>query len=381
VSYLTSPYLSLSYLTLPFQESEDLARIGIATWTRLLHATGPALTSEHWGVVLTRLTDVLNDTLPHQLCGADARAVVAAHAAQAAGGGAVDAAALRLPFSSTAVVTKCKVQIVLLDASYEVVSHFSHMLSPAHLDKLLDGLLASISFARRFNADFALRQGLWEAGFMSGKQRTPPELLKQEARALKVYINVLLVLSQLDATSEQGAAAGASFHGRFLRVAEDSFDDYARRIDAASCNDEGADDDDDAVGGVATTKADDAAVGVRCMTPVVCALLQGILSFPDDVFADKLPVFFPHFAALVRTGTHAIRVQVADVLERRVGPSLGLDAPLAGDANVDTDVDVGGASVDAAGDVTSDTNDAAAVALAAQTTPKSGKKKNRRKKR
>jgi Sec7-like guanine-nucleotide exchange factor len=161
----------------------------------------------------------------------------------------------RVAFDMGALVTKCKVQLILMDALFAIVvancrflpkpadvvgapaaaaaaatpsadgsAHASapvvtgtgkderghdvklpasahappvasgpFALADAHILAFLDMLLLSIDFARAFNADPALRTTLWLAGFLRDKQAFPPELFFHESHALQLYVQLLVL--------------------------------------------------------------------------------------------------------------------------------------------------------------------------------------------
>eukprot|EP00462_Mataza_sp_D1_P023775 CAMPEP_0175130550 /NCGR_PEP_ID=MMETSP0087-20121206/6066_1 /TAXON_ID=136419 /ORGANISM="Unknown Unknown, Strain D1" /LENGTH=1929 /DNA_ID=CAMNT_0016412775 /DNA_START=93 /DNA_END=5878 /DNA_ORIENTATION=- len=206
-----------------------------------------------------------------------------------------------LPFHVRAVVTKCKVQLMLMDASFEFLTKFfpsatataaqgpsnsssSSPLSTKHVFMVLHALTQSIEFARVFNHDIELRQRLYQVGFMRNRQASPPELFFQEAHGLKLYLQILLrvyLFEEGKVASGQGdSASSTAVADRLITMSQFVLSEYVQK----QKNKEHPD-------------------MLRCMDTVICTLLEGLLSLSEAQFQQHISIFYYPLAELIQYGS------------------------------------------------------------------------------
>jgi len=221
-----------------------------------------------------------------------------------------------LPFHVRAVVTKCKVQLMLMDASFEFLTKFfpsatataaqgpsnsssSSPLSTKHVFMVLHALTQSIEFARVFNHDIELRQRLYQVGFMRNRQASPPELFFQEAHGLKLYLQILLrvyLFEEGKVASGQGdSASSTAVADRLITMSQFVLSEYVQK----QKNKEHPD-------------------MLRCMDTVICTLLEGLLSLSEAQFQQHISIFYYPLAELIQYGSPTIRGLVKQLFESRV---------------------------------------------------------------
>lgn len=64
------------------------------------------------------------------------------------------------------IITKCVLQLLLIETTHEMLQNEDvyETIPPEHLLRLMSVLDASYQFARSFNADKEVRNGLWRVG-------------------------------------------------------------------------------------------------------------------------------------------------------------------------------------------------------------------------
>lgn len=105
------------------------------------------------------------------------------------------------------IITKCVLQLLLIETTHELLQSADvyENIPPEHLLRLMAVLDDSYQFARGFNANKEVRNGLWRVGAYLdtwengdhsngniGFMRHPPNLLKQESSSAATLVNVLL---------------------------------------------------------------------------------------------------------------------------------------------------------------------------------------------
>ena len=98
-----------------------------------------------------------------------------------------------IPFAPNQVVTKCVIQLGLIQCVGIVIHDFLSCLDESHVRALAAVLKASATFARRFNADRQLREALLSAGFTPAVNKLP-SLLKQETSSKQQLLSLLFNL-------------------------------------------------------------------------------------------------------------------------------------------------------------------------------------------
>ena len=85
---------------------------------------------------------------------------------------------------------------------------FSHLTSERLL-LLLGCLVDSNKFAHKFNEDKELRTALWKAGFLRKKNRSKPNLLKQEKNSLECSLKIMFRIYEAKDRSDSHEAMQA----------------------------------------------------------------------------------------------------------------------------------------------------------------------------
>lgn len=334
------------------QETEAVARKGVAALRLLLTGAGTRLSSSEWDAVVDALGGLFKDMSPVEILGpdgdtrelmgspsvADPASVVgspgdmgssrndtggrehelsdrlerrtsgrlertATSDGTSSGGmdgeGGEDELAETRYIDFRVVRAKCVVQLLLVTTVQDTVVCFYRALSTSQLLALADALEGSYQFAHDFNANVELRYSLWRAGFMT----QVPNLLKQETSGLAAYFRVLLWLYIDEA---RGAAAKSAVETRLLSLLQRVLGGYA-----ASCEH-------------ARSKPEEQRE-VAALTPVVVLMVRGQLQLSNDQFHRHLGIFFPLLLELVSTSeAREVRVAVKELLGARLSPLLGI---------------------------------------------------------
>ncbi|XP_069166610.1 brefeldin A-inhibited guanine nucleotide-exchange protein 1 isoform X3 [Procambarus clarkii] len=196
------------------QDNEQLARSGTNCLENLVISNGPKLSSPTWDKTCQCLWNIFNSTLPHALL--KWRPPESGPSRQV-GIGSVSGDSRAF----TGLLIRCVVQLELIqcidnivffpatskkedqenlamaqagDAAFSVTRDqredqgmYRH-LAASQLFTLLDCLMASHGFAKKFNSNHEQRNLLWKAGF---KGSVKPNLLKQETQSLACALRIL----------------------------------------------------------------------------------------------------------------------------------------------------------------------------------------------
>eukprot|EP00916_Digyalum_oweni_P011714 GHVL01019480.1.p1 GENE.GHVL01019480.1~~GHVL01019480.1.p1 ORF type:complete len:1349 (+),score=302.46 GHVL01019480.1:570-4049(+) len=227
-----------------------------------------------------------------------------------------------LPFDSQKVVTKCVVQLQLIDMIQELMIGRSVVCYPPSntyflnipinsLITLSESMHSSASFARAFNRKVELRRLLKLAGFMAD-MRQLPGLLKQERESLSSFVCMLFLLNG-DPRSE----------GRLKDVLLES----TKRIVLTYLNKDR--ELKECLRGPrnGTIFHIELEREVNGLVPTICILLQGFLSMKTDAFNHCLPVVFPLLADLLLCESIKVRQELRQLLLKSVCPILGCQTP------------------------------------------------------
>eukprot|EP00455_Lapot_gusevi_P025759 TRINITY_DN2719_c0_g1_i3.p1 TRINITY_DN2719_c0_g1~~TRINITY_DN2719_c0_g1_i3.p1 ORF type:complete len:274 (+),score=81.30 TRINITY_DN2719_c0_g1_i3:193-1014(+) len=240
-----------------------------------------------------------------------------------ASGNAFDAsgsgnAANSLPFSLRAVTTKCVVQHLLLDLTSELYAQFGSRLSAEQTLLLFDPLIESLAFARAFDADLDLRRSLWVSGFRE-RQRTLPDLFRQEAHALLVYARILL-------TMYQQPALAPLIEPRLIALLRYSFSEFVDKDQAHRSERQSnpAAPTSAAAMAIAAASAHGLEDELRCKEAVVCTLLQGLLLFSEDQMKQHVRALFAAAMPLLECDSIAVRRALREFLAARLPPLLSV---------------------------------------------------------
>jgi len=129
---------------------------------------------------------------------------------------------------------------------------FAH-LSTERLLSLLNCLVESNKFAHTFNQDKALRTALWKAGFLKKKNRSKPNLLKQEKNSLQCSLKIMFRIYEAEDRSE----AHEAMEKQIMEVCTATL---KRFVDAFTMEER------------------------RAWAPIICFIFQEILNLEDERF-------------------------------------------------------------------------------------------------
>ncbi|EER02669.1 protein transport protein sec7, putative [Perkinsus marinus ATCC 50983] len=170
-------------------ESEAVARIGVEADKQLLISIGGRCSDAQWMKIADHIHKLFTTTLPSELTQnvktVNSNGPVPAGATNKHGAtGSVRRRGENLPFDSSEVVTKCVVQLLLIDLVYRVFfrEHYDKVPSGA-VETILDALQLSFKFAHSFNVRLDIRERLKKLGFMRDMKQLPG-LLKQEREGM-----------------------------------------------------------------------------------------------------------------------------------------------------------------------------------------------------
>ncbi|KAG8836919.1 guanine nucleotide exchange protein for ADP-robosylation factor [Serendipita sp. 400] len=292
------------------QENDTLARIGTSCLQQLLENNASKLSPQLWQRVITTIVWLFKTTTPYQLLDERLRTEVDEGSASTAAteepqkttllpaplsppltdvtdSNLTDPATRKRVFSL--IITKCVLQLLLIETTHELLqsNDVYENIPPEHLLGLMTVLDDSYQFARGFNANKEVRNGLWKVGFM----RHPPNLLKQESSSAATLVNVL------------------------LRIASDKRPEYVKNREDASTRLV-------LLGRMIISdfnqlKPDVQGRNINAWSPVVAEVLQGFSVCEDSIFHMYLPALYPLAVdLLVKDISPEIRIALRSVLLR-----------------------------------------------------------------
>ncbi|KAF4659440.1 Brefeldin A-inhibited guanine nucleotide-exchange protein 1 [Perkinsus chesapeaki] len=304
-------------------ESEAVARIGVEAEKQLLTAIGSRCSDAQWIKIAEHIYKLFKTTLPNELTNATSRPTHDGHQ------NAVKSRTSALPFDSSEVVTKCLVQLLLIDLVYTVVfkEHYDRV-PPEAVQTILDALQLSFKFAHSFNVRLDVREKLKKLGFMRD-MRQLPGLLKQEREGICVYFRLLIKL--YTTTSSRECAAKLSEVSMEVVTSLQKKERFLKTPEG---------------GGLSTPKAADPVKvmeferEVAGLIPLVSDVILGsLMELPDDMFADNCGDWiFPMLSDLVLVDDRGIRSKVQQIMSTKVRPILNRATPPASPSETSTGV-------------------------------------------
>ncbi|KZS97559.1 Sec7-domain-containing protein [Sistotremastrum niveocremeum HHB9708] len=287
------------------QENDTIARIGTSCFQKLLESNVKKLSKSHWERVVSTFVKLYKMTTPHQLFDENLR--VEYERSQAGdsleGRDSQGAAMLPAPISSSdasvkadsanpvqarrrvfqQIVVKCVLQLLLIETTHELLQNreIYETIPPEQLLRLMGVLDHSYQFARSFNDDKELRNGLWKVGFM----KHLPNLLKQESASASTLVNVLFRM-YFD-TRPDHQASKQLVADRLLPLGLGVIQDFNK------------------------LKPESNMKSIAAWSPVVAVILHGFCGFEDQGFKRYLPAIYP---------------LVTDILSREMTPDIRLAA-------------------------------------------------------
>jgi brefeldin A-inhibited guanine nucleotide-exchange protein len=194
------------------------------------------------------------------------------------------------------IITKCVLQLLMIETVQELFTNEAvYMAIPSSdLLHLMAVLKKSYHFAKRFNANRALRSRLFREGFM----KQPPNLLKQESGSAAVYVSILLRMYRDDASERK--ASRRDTEAALLPLCEDILASYVELDEETQQR------------------------NIVTWRPVVVTVLEGYAAFPAQEFAAAVDRFAPLLVGLLGTEMapdvqRAVQVLVLRVFEERLG--------------------------------------------------------------
>ncbi|EER17387.1 protein transport protein sec7, putative [Perkinsus marinus ATCC 50983] len=223
-----------------------------------------------------------------------------------------------LPFDSSEVVTKCVVQLLLIDLVYRVFfrEHYDKVPSGA-VETILDALQLSFKFAHSFNVRLDIRERLKKLGFMRDMKQLPG-LLKQEREGICVYFRLLVKLYSTTSSPECAE--------KLSQVSMDVVSSLQRKEKFLKTPQEG---------GLGTPKAADPIKvmeferEVAGLIPLVSdVILASLMDLSDDMFAENCAEWiFPMLSDLILVDDRGIRSKIQQIMSTKVRAVLNRGTP------------------------------------------------------
>ncbi|CCA66641.1 probable SEC7-component of non-clathrin vesicle coat [Serendipita indica DSM 11827] len=292
------------------QENDTLARIGTSCLQQLLENNASKLSPQLWQKVMTTFVWLFKTTTPYQLLDERLRTEVEETPdASSADNGPQKGTLLPAPLSPpitdgqeenlanpatrkrifALIITKCVLQLLLIETTHELLqsNEVYENIPTEHLLRLMAVLDDSYQFARGFNANKEVRNGLWRVGFM----RHPPNLLKQESSSAATLVNVLLRIASDKRPEHTKNREEAS--NRLILLGMTIIGDFNQ------------------------LKPEVQSRNISAWSPVVAEVLEGFSIFEDHIFHMYLPVLYPRAVDLLSKDiSPEIRIALRSVLLR-----------------------------------------------------------------
>eukprot|EP00179_Madagascaria_erythrocladioides_P004385 CAMPEP_0198322282 /NCGR_PEP_ID=MMETSP1450-20131203/10795_1 /TAXON_ID=753684 ORGANISM="Madagascaria erythrocladiodes, Strain CCMP3234" /NCGR_SAMPLE_ID=MMETSP1450 /ASSEMBLY_ACC=CAM_ASM_001115 /LENGTH=729 /DNA_ID=CAMNT_0044025891 /DNA_START=1 /DNA_END=2187 /DNA_ORIENTATION=+ len=279
------------------QESEHIARDGMAAMDHLVQLGSVAFASSDWDIVIASIVALVKDTLPVEITQKqnlmqspspdDERLLEKASELEA-----------RSTIDFKVVRTKCVMQLLLIQTIQGIVERSYIRLSTSQIVALSDALERSFAFAHKFNLDLDLRFSLWKAGFMN----QVPNLFKQETTGMVAFLRLLFVL-YLDDFKDSESRTKVS--GKLFGFCEEILRGFV--ISNGNLRDKPEEQRE-----------------LLALVPVVCSILHGFLQMPEERFTEHLGKFFDLFMELIEVESRDVRMSVSDVIRFRIGSRLNV---------------------------------------------------------
>eukprot|EP00743_Colponemidia_sp_Colp-15_P003456 GILK01003731.1.p1 GENE.GILK01003731.1~~GILK01003731.1.p1 ORF type:complete len:1011 (+),score=223.74 GILK01003731.1:78-3035(+) len=318
-------------------QNESMARIGVSGLKQLIVQTGDRFTVEIWQSVVQTMATLVFDTTPKQLMDLEIvnnRLQLLSPPTDQDEPLVLDKNSL-LPFDADRVVTKCVVQLLLIDAFREVIDKHYPRLSVDLLMTLLAALEDSFRFAEAFNGQFALREKLWKDGFMS-EMRQLPGLLKQEREALACAVKVLFRLFSDPRTESTQFATivedklfsiCVSVLRQYVRKDSEGRKEIAQYMSSniLAAHPQPPSSPLDARQSLPDSERDREVIS---LTPIVAnVVLRGLLDLKDEQFLKHLSDIYPVLADLTMCGSIEVRAMARQLFLKRVSVFLPVKFP------------------------------------------------------
>jgi hypothetical protein len=273
-------------LNLADQNFDELAKIGVKSLALLMQSVGPVFDSNAWDMILSALDALVSETLPVEICSEETRQKMSAPSLTPT-----------LPFQLRPVVTKCTVQILLLESVAEMFHAHWKSLGEKHVLMLTSCLSKSKNFAQSFNQDLAFRRSLLSAGFRE-HQRSIPDLFFQEARSSAIQIGILMKLFQSDSHPLFNSSLFAE--SRLLPMIQSYMSEFVAkdRTNRSQENYHLLDDE------------------LRCQENVIVLILQGVQDWSESQFKSHLQSMMPLCFDFVECDSLPVRMALKAVLFR-----------------------------------------------------------------
>ncbi len=178
-------------------------------------------------------------------------------------------AARRMFFNQ--IITKCVLQLLMIETVNELFSNemVYAQIPSMELLRLMALLKKSYHFAKKFNDDLALRNRLFQEGFM----KQPPNLLKQESGSASVYVNILFRMYHDE--GEERKNSREQTEAALIPLCVDIIDSYL------------------------LLKEETQQRNIVTWRPVVIDVIEGYANFPHEEFEKHAGTFAPLLTALM----------------------------------------------------------------------------------
>eukprot|EP00871_Galdieria_phlegrea_P002646 jgi/Galph1/3382/GphlegSOOS_G2018.1 len=198
-------------------------------------------------------------------------------------------------------VVRCKsvVQLLLSQLLVETVEEYVKILPEAALEKIVDSMETSITFARNFNSNFPLRFALWKSGFMN----QVPNLLKQEMHGTMNILQVLGYILEKGNRTFWSPDFVESLDTKRRHLCQQILKEYNARLE--KCLE-------------SSSRKTEEQRELHAASSVVVCVIQQLIDMSDNEFQKALQGNYELVTNLVRSESPQVRDAVADLLQCKV---------------------------------------------------------------
>jgi len=199
-------------------------------------------------------------------------------------------------------VVRCKsvVQLLLSQLTVETVEEHCRRIPESAIEKFINSMETSISFAHNFNSNFQLRFALWKSGFMN----QIPNLLKQEMNGTMNLLQVLgWILSNDKSESNRSPEFMKKLESKRIHLCQQILKDYSNRLQRSLDS---------------STRKTEEQRELQAANSVVVSVLQQLMEMSDSQFQEVLQESYDWLMNLVRSESSQVRDAVAKLLHEKV---------------------------------------------------------------
>ena len=307
------------------QENETIAKIGSSCLQQLVENNIEKLRDEHWDKICNMVADLFESASATSLFEPEFMKEVLARAGEKknqkpvanstdvltspsdselgdpdeprSAGEKKSAKQLKREFQQ--IIIKSVIQLIVIQTANDLLHSktpvviYSRMKS-VHIMRLLRCLHTSYSFARKFNADVPFRMALYRIGFMNQL----PNLLRQETNAVQALLSNIFRM-HADAYSDSPLKEDRS---SVIKEVESMMREVCTEVILHYISLD------------ASTKQRN----ITAWSPVILAILEGLMAMPDDKFRELVKVLYALILGIIKQhdATGPLKAAIYQVLAR-----------------------------------------------------------------